>query len=221
MELNIEDNIIFILFRNIYMDHDEMMSDLANNGFDDNDEGIDNNFDAFAPIEIFVGENGIKYYKKKSLSQPTGQHNSVNMWNYLYGSQTGALLKLQVDAMYHEGFDYFPELGIDVPSAECLIACNYAQQQLVNLGLYHIDLNNCSNVKKLVNLYYPIDTNKIIMITLEQKQQYQPYLQTQMQQLMSQYQQQQQQAGRKRKSKNMRKRKSKNTRKQKMRKIKR
>jgi hypothetical protein len=208
------------------MDHDEMMNDIANNGFDDNDEGIDNNFDAFSPTETFVGENGNKYYKKASLSQPTGQHNSVNMWNYLYGSQTGALLKLTFDAVYHDGFDYFPELGIDVPSAECLIACNYAQQQLVNLGLYHTDLNNCTNVKKVGNLFYPIDTNKIIMITLEQQQQQQPYLQTQMQQLMTQYQQQQQQqqqqqAGKKRKSKKMRKRKSKNTRKQKMRKIKR
>jgi hypothetical protein len=126
----------------------------------------------------------------------------------VYGSQTGSLLRLPVDAVYYEGFDYFPELGIDVPSAECLIACNYAQQQLVNLGLYHTDLNNCTNVKKLGNLYYPIDTNKITTITLEQKHQ-----------LQQQYHQQQQQAGRKRKSKKMRKRKSKKMRNQKSKKM--
>jgi hypothetical protein len=61
---------------------DEMMQDFADD-FDDN-EGIDPNFNAFASTETFVGQNGITYYKKASLSQPTGQHNSVNMWNYLH-----------------------------------------------------------------------------------------------------------------------------------------
>ena len=189
--------------------------------FDDN-EGIDNSFVAFGEVETYTDpKTNYKYYKKPSLSNPNENHGSVNVWNYLYGSQQGALLKLQYDAVYlydegsGKGYDYFPELGIDVPQSECLIACYYAQINLQKLNYYHTDLNNCNNVKKVGNGYYPIDTNKIFYMTTEEERQQQ---QQDLQQLVQQYQQQQQQqqqqqyqqqSGRKRKSKKIRHRKSK------------
>lgn len=193
-------------------DDDEMRNDFINDFAFDNDndndnDGMDLTMDPFAQT-ILINMYGNNYYKKKSLSQPKGIHSSVNMWNYLYGNQTGRLLRLPYDAKYIDKYDNFPELGIEVPQPECAQACIIAQQKLNAIGLYHTDLNNCTNVRKVGDDYYPIDTDKIVMMTPEE--------QHQLQQLRQQQQQQQPRfGGKKRKSKKTKKRKSKKTKKNK------
>ena len=175
---------------------------------------LDTSFDPFAEVETYIDPTtNYKYYKKQSLSKPNENHHAVNIWNYLYGSQLGALLNLPYDAVYvydnelGKGYDYYPELGIEVPNSECLIACYYAQFALKNLGLYHSDLNNCTNVRKVGDIYYPIDTNKIyLMQSNKEREQQERELQQLYQQIIAQQQQSQQtgylqRSGRKRKSK--------------------
>lgn len=186
------------------------------------DVHLDSSFDPFAIVETYIDPTtNYKYYKKQSISKPNENHHAVNIWNYLYGSQQGALLKLPYDAVFvydnesGKGYDYFPELGIDVPNSECLIACYYAQFALKNLGLYHTDLNNCTNVRKVGDIYYPIDTNKIYPIqSNEDREQQEREIQQLYQQIIMQQQQSQrpgylQRSGRKRKPKKLRHRKTK------------
>lgn len=138
---------------------------------DDEEEvfGLDPTINPFAP-SVLININGNNYYKKQSLSQPNENHSSVNVWNYLYGNQYGKLLPLSYNAEYFNGEDYFPELGIEVPPPECAQACISAQKKLNEVGLYHTDMN-CTNVRKVGDEYYPIDTNKIIMMQQEKMQQ--------------------------------------------------
>ena len=75
------------------------------------------------------------------------------------------------DAFTLDGFDYFPELGKEIPKKDREKGCKIAYENLFNAGYIHIDLYNddnnlvwynYTNARKFENSYYPIDMSKII-----------------------------------------------------------
>jgi len=118
---------------------------------------------------------GIKYYTKIHTSDEP-----VRIWNDLYGKNTGRFLRFE-DAFYDNknSMSYFPELGTSVVEHEphvCNDVTNWVQNNLERIGYHHTDLyhkykdeygrwqihHNCSNIRRYMDDYFAIDTEKII-----------------------------------------------------------
>ena len=117
----------------------------------------------------------IKYYTKIHTSDEP-----VRIWNDLYGKNTGRFLRFE-DAFYdnENSMSYFPELGTSVIEHEphvCNDVIKWVQDDLEGIGYHHTDLYhkhkdeygrwqthyNCSNVRRYMDDYFAIDTEKII-----------------------------------------------------------
>ena len=118
------------------MSDNQDLREVFNDGFgdfgDDFGDDFEHDMDVFAKAELVTNDyDGKAYYKKKSLSKPNEIHSSVDVWNYLYGTEKGISLKLPYNAYYsEEGYDYFPVLGSDVPQDECKRAIIEAKKKL-------------------------------------------------------------------------------------------
>ena len=112
--------------------------------------------------------NGHTYYRKTN----TGfMDNTVALWNRLYNPENGQLLLFR-SAIIHEGYNYFPEIGVEIPhltETQKKEICTNVNEKLNALRLFHNEVNptncNLSNVR-MVQLengigYYPIDMLKI------------------------------------------------------------
>ena len=114
--------------------------------------------------------DGIKYYIK---THTTGE--PVNIWNDLYGKNTGRFLHFE-DAFYdnENSMSYFPELGTSVIEHErhvCNDVIKWVQADLEGIGYHHTDLYhkykdeygrwqnhyNCNSVRRYMDDYFAID----------------------------------------------------------------
>ena len=131
---------------------------------------------AVQPVSTIM-MNGIRYYTKIHTSDTP-----VNIWNDLYGKNTGRFLHFE-DALYdyENNLSYFPELGTPISkedphfSITCKYACDVVQIDLNGIGYSHADLYNsdeygdttylnCNNVREYMGDYFAINTEKIFKL---------------------------------------------------------
>ena len=131
-------------------------------------DGLDPHFNPFSKVSLFVYD-GTRYYKKNTHA------GSVDLWNELYGHD--GIYTAELGRSYVANYDgkdgYFPELGLEVDSSDpnFLEKCKAAYETLLSHGYHHNDLYNdnsnpkyCNptNLRKIGDKYYPIDTSKIM-----------------------------------------------------------